>query len=253
MENDAAQTPSSVGTRLKAAREERGLSIDQLAAELRVEPHLLVALEADDFEAFAAPVFTRGYIKQYAQRVELNYADLLAEYSRQGGADDLPIKAKKPIRLRDERQISQWILASLILTTLVVGYGIWYLSSDAPSSAETTAPGEAPPNPGLNEETVAEPAVLATDLPVEPAPGAEPAPVSAPPPLPDTDPAPSADTNPAPSADTNPAPSADTNSGARVRRPSRSSRPTARHLSPRPSPHRRRSAPRTHRPVRPSL
>ena len=201
MENDGAQTPSSVGTRLKAAREKKGLSIDQVAAELRVEPRFLVALEADDLEAFAAPVFIRGYLKQYAQRVELNYADLLAEYSRQGGVDDLPMKAKKPIRLRDERQISQWILASLILTTLVVGYGIWYLSSDAPSPAETTAPEEPPPDPDLNEEPVTEAAAFATGLPSEPAPAAEPAPVSPPPPLPDTDPAPGSAPEPVVPAD----------------------------------------------------
>ncbi|MCY3730163.1 MAG: DUF4115 domain-containing protein, partial [Rhodospirillaceae bacterium] len=184
---------------------------------------------------FGAPVFTRGYIKQYAQRVELDYAELLAEYARQGELDDLPIRAKKPIRLRDERQISQWILASLILTTLVVGYGIWYLASDAPSPAETTAPGDTPPDPGLNEETVIEPAALATDLPpeptpaaepaapatdlpteptpaaepaapatalpTEPTPAAEPAPVSAPPPLPDTDPAPGSAPEPVVPAD----------------------------------------------------
>ena len=183
MENDDTQTPeeerpeeesSSVGVMLKAAREDKELSVEQLAAELRIEPRFLNALEDDNFDAFPAPVFTKGYIRQYAQRVGLDYADLLAEYYRQVEVRDVPMMATRPIRLRDEQQIAQWIVAGLILTTLVVGFGVWYLSSDTPPPAEVTAPSEEPLDPGMNEETVVEPPAPAVDLLEEPAPAPEP-------------------------------------------------------------------------------
>ena len=100
MENDDTRTPeedrpeeesSSVGAMLRAAREEKELSVEQLAAELRIEPRFLNALEDDSFEEFPAPVFTKGYIRQYAQRVGLDYADLLAEYYRQVEVRDVRV------------------------------------------------------------------------------------------------------------------------------------------------------------------
>lgn len=188
MENDDTQTPeedrpeeesSSVGSLLKAAREEKELSIEQLSAELRIEPHFLTALEDDNFDEFPAPVFTKGYIRQYAQRVGLEYGDVLAEYYRQVDVRDVPMQANKPIRLRDEQQIAQWVIAGLILSILVVGFGVWYLSSDTPPPVEVTAPSEEQVDPGMNEETVVEPAppptvdVLEEPLP-EPAPALDP-------------------------------------------------------------------------------
>jgi len=168
----AEESSATVGAMLKGAREELDLSIEQISGELRIEPRFLSALEEDNFEDFPAPVFTKGYIKQYGQRLGLEYADLLAEYYRQAEVRDVPMMANRPIRLRDEQQISQWVVASLILATLVVGFGIWYLSNDAPP-VEVTSPSEAPDDPGMNEETVVE--APPPDLPEESVPAPDPA------------------------------------------------------------------------------
>ena len=175
-EDRPEEESSSVGAMLKAAREEKELSVEQLAAELRIEPRFLNALEDDNFEEFPAPVFTKGYIRQYAQRVGLDYADLLAEYYRQVEVRDVPMMANRPIRLRDEQQIAQWVGAGLVLTTLAVGFGVWYLSSDTPPPAEVTAPSEEPIDPGMNEESVVEPPPPAADLLEEPVTAPEPPP-----------------------------------------------------------------------------
>ena len=179
MDNDDTQIPkearpeegpSSFGDMLKVARENKGLSLEQLAADLRIELRFLDALEHENFEVLPVPVFTKGYIKQYAQRVGLDYPDLLAEYYRQSEVRDAPMMATKPIRLRDEQQISGWTVAGLVLVALVVGFGVWYLSSDTLPPAEVSDPGEEPLDPGMNEETAMERPAPATALLEEPTP-----------------------------------------------------------------------------------
>ena len=183
MDNDDTQTPmedrpeegpSSVGAMLKVARKDKGLSLEQLAADLHIELRFLDALERENFEVLPAPVFTKGYIRQYAQRVGLDYADLLAQYCRQTEVHDVPMRATRPIRLRDEQKISRLTVAGLVLITLLVGFGVWYLSSDTPPPAEVTEPREEPLDLGMNEETAVELPAPAADLPEEPTPTPEP-------------------------------------------------------------------------------
>jgi cytoskeleton protein RodZ len=70
-----------IGERLRAAREKRGLSVDQLAEYLRLDESVVAALEADDFDALGAPVFVRGHLKTTARFLELDVDDLLGEYA----------------------------------------------------------------------------------------------------------------------------------------------------------------------------
>ena len=65
------------GVLLAAKRAERGLSIDQVAASTRIRPEHLRALEADDFDQFAASVYTRGYLRTYATFLGLDAEELI--------------------------------------------------------------------------------------------------------------------------------------------------------------------------------
>ena len=71
---------ASLGSVLSMAREAYGLSIEQVAAELRIEYRFLEALEQDRLDMFSAPVFVKGYLKHVANRLGLQYEDLLARY-----------------------------------------------------------------------------------------------------------------------------------------------------------------------------
>ncbi len=155
-ENRAEEESSTVGGMLKTAREARELSIEQIAAELRIESRFLVALEEDNFEEFSAPVFTKGYIKQYGHRLGLEYGDLLAQYYRQEDVRDLTLKHSTPIRIRDEQQVTQWILAGSILALLVGGFALWYLSGSGEPPPVVTSPGAESIEPVLTEELVLE-------------------------------------------------------------------------------------------------
>jgi hypothetical protein len=57
---------------LAAKRGERGLTIQQAASATRIRAEHLAALEADDTERFAAPVYAKGYLRNYARYLGLD-------------------------------------------------------------------------------------------------------------------------------------------------------------------------------------
>jgi len=66
------------GQALATRREERGLTIEQVAAATRVGADHLRALEADDAGRIAAPVYARGYLRTYASYLGLDPDELTA-------------------------------------------------------------------------------------------------------------------------------------------------------------------------------
>ena len=70
-----------VGRRLRAARVDRGLDLDRIAAQLHLKASLVDALEAGRYEALPGPVFVAGYIRNYARQVGLDPEPLVAAYA----------------------------------------------------------------------------------------------------------------------------------------------------------------------------
>ena len=60
---------SGIGPRLRSARERRGLTVEQAALKLHLDPAVLQSLEAEDFGALGAPIFVKGYVGRYAELV----------------------------------------------------------------------------------------------------------------------------------------------------------------------------------------
>ncbi len=81
-----------IGARLKAAREARGLDRKDVAQRLRLDVHIIEALETDDLERLPARTFVRGYLRNYARLVELD-EKLVAEALPE--ADATPAAALK--------------------------------------------------------------------------------------------------------------------------------------------------------------
>ena len=70
----------SLGDTLRAAREQAGLSVDDIMHATQMTRDQVVGLESDDYHAFSAPVYTKGFIKLFARAVGLSAQPLVAEY-----------------------------------------------------------------------------------------------------------------------------------------------------------------------------
>jgi cytoskeleton protein RodZ len=73
----------SPGTRLRAARKQCNLGIEQVARELHLDVAVIEAIEDDDQAALPAPIFVQGYLRSYARLVGLQADELLRTYGAQ--------------------------------------------------------------------------------------------------------------------------------------------------------------------------
>lgn len=73
-----AEEADGVGGTLANERRMRALSLEQVATATRIRPVFLRALERDDLAALPGPVYTRGYVRTYAEYLGLEAAPLLA-------------------------------------------------------------------------------------------------------------------------------------------------------------------------------
>ena len=148
-EPTAQPPPATLGERLRAARLTQDLTVEQLSTELRIEAKQLHALEDNRFEQIGVPVFVKGYLKQYGTRLGLDVADLLALYYKQTTLADVQIRPNRAITLRDERQITAWAVAAIVLLAVIGGLAAWWWKGgsfgSAVSTPSTAAPAAEPP------------------------------------------------------------------------------------------------------------
>ena len=69
----------TIGQRLKKAREYRNLTLAKAAEATRIRLAYLRALEADDYSAMPSPVQARGFLRNYAQYLELDLERMVEE------------------------------------------------------------------------------------------------------------------------------------------------------------------------------
>ena len=85
------------GDRLRAAREAKGLEIDQVAAETRIPKRHLETIEAGDFAALPSRTYAIGFTRTYARVLDLDEKEMLDQV-RAELAEDRPQAAERPAK-----------------------------------------------------------------------------------------------------------------------------------------------------------
>lgn len=139
-DNEAEQpveVKPSAGRMLVEARERLGLSIADVARQLRLSPRQIEALEADDYAKLPGKTFLRGFIRNYAKLLQLDPEPLLAGCQDAQPADQaivvptsriefggkhrfLPF-SDRPRRLRPKFSIA------IVVVVLLLSWGVYEL------------------------------------------------------------------------------------------------------------------------------
>src|SRR5687767_6466278 len=85
---DAASELASFGEELRREREIRGISLKEIADATKISKRFLEALERNDHRTLPAPVFTRGFVREYARYVGLNADEMVNRYNFASANDD---------------------------------------------------------------------------------------------------------------------------------------------------------------------
>lgn len=80
------------GRQLRRTREKLGLSVNDVAAELRLSGFQIQALEDDDWSQLPGTTYARGYLRSYARLIGLDADQLMAGASTQ----EIEISRKEP-------------------------------------------------------------------------------------------------------------------------------------------------------------
>jgi transcriptional regulator with XRE-family HTH domain len=76
------------GEELKREREIRGISIKEISDATKISKRFLEAIERNDHKTLPAPVFTRGFVREYARYLGLNIEEMVNRYNFAAAGDD---------------------------------------------------------------------------------------------------------------------------------------------------------------------
>ncbi len=122
----------ALGAALRAARVDRGMSVQDVATALHLDARTIEALETEEWDALPPGPFTRGYVRAYAKLLELD--DLVERHL--GGVvreQSAPLKIKAPMETAPQmpRLVARTGVA-LVAVGLVAAGGWWFLDRTAP-------------------------------------------------------------------------------------------------------------------------
>lgn len=187
------RTAADFGSRLRAARERRGIEVRQIAAKTKIPVPVLEALERNDVSRLPGGIFSRAFVRSYAVEVGLNPEQTIREFveafpHESGVAGHTPSgEIEDNEAVESDRQTASTFLR-LVLISAPVAAIVIYLSTVGRRPAADEVPPAATP-------------AASAPAPVKPAP----VPAPEPPAVPAAAPAPSANPSSVPTTGSQPA------------------------------------------------
>lgn len=152
-ENNPVASPSflSAGRQLRVAREALGLSVEDVAGQLKLSRRQVQALEQEAFDELPSNLFIRGFVRNYARLVQIDAAPLIdylasvlpGEAAQEGpsaSAVNVEVGQSFPEMRNSTRSSSSTLIVGVALLGVFLGVGgvYWYLQQ--PSTPEVALP-----------------------------------------------------------------------------------------------------------------
>lgn len=129
-----------IGLKLKEKREENGVSIDEVAEDLKVRPNQIISLEEGKKDDFKDVLFLKYFIRDYAKYLGLDdnalvdeFNEFLFDFTSKIPVDEIE-KAKNETNdkkdvvspyteiKRNNKSFKFWLFGLIVIVLLIVGY-----------------------------------------------------------------------------------------------------------------------------------
>jgi len=118
------KTDLSVGDILRRARQKKGISVEDLEAAIRVSIQHIRAIEEGRLEMLPGRIYAIGFIKAYAEHVDLDSKKILELLKRQSGEKIAPTHniAPPPTSMLEDFSIPSFKVLSIIFLLLISAF-----------------------------------------------------------------------------------------------------------------------------------
>lgn len=125
---------SDLGALLRKAREQRGLSLDDIQETTKIRKRYLEAIESGDHSILPGSFYVRAFVKNYSEAVGLDPDEVLRLYQhevpnvhKEQAADPIPVRAPRRVKSQSSERMGKigfnllmWLFLILILVVLWV-------------------------------------------------------------------------------------------------------------------------------------
>jgi cytoskeletal protein RodZ len=128
----------SLGEKLRTAREEKGLSLDDAGKDTKITIRYLEALEKEDFSGFPGEAYITGFLRNYSAYLDLDVQELLSLYYALK-IQEQPIPEQL---LRKTSSVLPKIMIGILLGIIILGAGgrvVFYILN-RPRESKVTGP-----------------------------------------------------------------------------------------------------------------
>jgi cytoskeleton protein RodZ len=169
----------TVGERLRAAREKKRLSLEDIAAQTRIPRRHLESIEKAEWDSLPAPTYTIGFAKSYALAVGLERAEIGDQLREEMGGQRFASTSADVFEPADPRRtMPRGLVIGAIIAVVLLVVGMSWLNKRSLEQGDSgatvgvaanntpPAPPQASTPPRLLPSTVEGPVVLTATQPV---------------------------------------------------------------------------------------
>lgn len=144
---------ADIGVALRAAREHRGLSIEELSDITRVRQVYLAAIEDMRLEELPSRPFVIGYLRAYAKALNLDDEAVVARFRAEHGAVAEPLREPIGVRPQRDPRLGVAIVAGVVIVAAIATWNVARraMTADEDQTASAAvAPGNAASQAGAS-------------------------------------------------------------------------------------------------------
>lgn len=140
---------TELGNRLKEAREAKGLSLDDLQSITKIQKRYLKGIEDGNYSMMPGKFYVRAFIKQYAEAVDLEMAELSSYYKEEipSVLEEQPeqlsrVQTNKPISTGNSKLMELFpkVLIGIFIIGAIVLLYYFFLQKEPADNTQQQAP-----------------------------------------------------------------------------------------------------------------